>query len=210
MILDIHHHGELSSEAVTSFSVEDEIPEGEGYVSVGIHPWKIFNALDFVALESKLSDPRVVAIGEAGIDRMRGEKIELQKRIFEVQVQMSERHCLPLIIHAVKSADILIPLRKRMSPTMPWILHGFRGKPGLAQQLLNSGFFISIGEKFNPDTVRIIPDSQLLLETDTSEYNIHQIINTIAVVREQEPEYVAGVVAKNIYACLNVTDVKEQ
>ena len=52
MIFDFHHHGEISTEAVTSFSVEEEIPQGEGFISVGIHPWKEFNAMDFVKFRS--------------------------------------------------------------------------------------------------------------------------------------------------------------
>ena len=80
---------------------------------------------------------------------------------------------------------------------MPWIIHGFRGKEILAEQLLRAGFYLSIGERFNPDAVRAIPDSRLLLETDTSSYSISQIITTIANVRNQTPEELIQVVSQN-------------
>ena len=64
---------------------------------------------------------------------------------------------------------------------MPWIIHGFRGKPQLAQQLLNKGFYISLGEKFNPETVSIIPVDRLLFETDESPLNINKIIDNITI-----------------------------
>ena len=62
---------------------------------------------------------------------------------------------------------------------MPWIIHGFRGKPQLAQQLLNNGFYISLGEHFNPQTVTIIPTNRLLFETDESTLDINTIIENI-------------------------------
>lgn len=198
MILDFHHHGEISTGAVTSFSVEEEIPQGEGFISVGIHPWKEFNAMDFVIMESCLADKRVVAIGECGLDRVRGADLEIQKRIFMVQAQLSEKHRLPLVIHSVKTADLLIPLKKTFCPEMPWIIHGFRGKETLAEQLLRAGFYLSIGERFNPDAVRAIPSERLLLETDTSDYSISQIISTIAAVRNQAPEELQQIVALNV------------
>ncbi|MGM9847679.1 MAG: TatD family hydrolase [Muribaculaceae bacterium] len=204
MILDFHHHGDISTEAVTSFSVEEEIPQGEGFISVGIHPWKEFSAMDFVILESRLADKRVVAIGESGLDRVRGADIEIQKRIFMVQAQMSEKHGLPLVIHAVKSTDLLIPIKNKFCPQMPWIIHSFRGKEILAEQLLRAGFYLSIGERFNPDAVRAIPDSRLLLETDTSSYSISQIITTIAAVRNQTPEELIRIVAQNAARLLSL------
>jgi TatD DNase family protein len=62
---------------------------------------------------------------------------------------------------------------------MPWIIHGFRGKPQLARQLINQGFYISLGELFNPQTATIIPTNRLLFETDESTLDIDTIIERI-------------------------------
>lgn len=197
MILDIHHHGSLSPEAITSFSVDEEIPGGEGYISVGIHPWKHFNSADFIRLGAMLCDQRVVALGEAGVDRLRGDDVEFQKKVFRIQMILSEKYRLPLIIHSVRSTDIIMGQRSQYKPTMPWIFHGFRGKPVAAEQLIRSGMYLSFGEKFNPDTVRTIPDDKLLVETDMSAIKIEDIISEIADIRNQDAESLKKAVANN-------------
>ena len=80
---------------------------------------------------------------------------------------------------------------------MPWIFHGFRGKPAAAEQLLKSGVLLSFGEKFNPSTVISVPDDKLLVETDTSAKPIEDIISEIAILRNQDAESVKKTVVNN-------------
>ena len=197
MILDIHHHGSVSAEAITSISADEEMPDGEGYLSVGIHPWKHFNPAYFVKLAAMLCDPRVVALGEAGVDRLRGDDLDYQIKVFKVQMILSEQYRLPLVIHSVRSSDIIMGLRSKFKPTMPWIFHGFRGKPAAAEQLLKSGVRLSFGEKFNPSTVVSVPDDKLLVETDMSAKPIDDIISEIANLRNQDVESVKKTVVNN-------------
>lgn len=197
MIIDIHHHGSVPPESITSVSIEEEIPSGEGFLSVGIHPWKIFNPFDLALLDARLHDPRVVALGEAGVDKLRGASLSAQIEIFKAQISLSEKYQLPLIIHCVKAADIISGLKNKLRPSMPWILHGFRGKPGQAQQLIRSGIKLSFGEKFNPDTLLSVPDEELLVETDVSALGINEIISLIAETRGQTPEYIRKTVMEN-------------
>ena len=81
----------------------------EGYFySAGIHPWKLTerNAEEqFELLQQLLVKEQFVAVGEAGLDKLTAAPMELQVRMFEKQVELSEKYRLPLIIHCVKAMD---------------------------------------------------------------------------------------------------------
>jgi TatD DNase family protein len=77
----------------------------------------------------------------------------------------------------------LIAIRKKVLPSVPWVIHGFRGKPELARQLLELGFYLSYGEKFNVDSLRITPLEKLCTETDERKVSIEDICFRIAEVK---------------------------
>ena len=117
-------------------------------------------------LAEQASDPRVDAIGEAGLDALRGGDILYQEETFKKQVEISEQLGKPMIIHCVRAFDRLLRLRKELRPSQLWIVHGFRGKPELARQLVDAGCAISLGKKFNPDVRAIVPPQLLFRESD--------------------------------------------
>ena len=165
---DIHcHDGSRFREAVINIYPDDEVIEG-AFHSVGIHPWHTINVASSTIerLHLLAAHPQIIAIGETGLDALKGASIDIQTDIFRLHVALSEKHQKPLIIHCVKSFNEIIALKKELRPTMPWIIHGFRGKPQLATQLLNNGFYISLGKHFNPDTAAIIPPDRLYHESD--------------------------------------------
>ena len=74
-----------------------------------------------------------------------------------------------------KNNDI-IELKKTLHSSMPWIIHGFRGNCNVLKNVLNApNIYISIGEKFNADAVKLIPNDRILLETDESDMDIDTI-----------------------------------
>lgn len=177
---DIHSHliG-AGDDTVVSLAYDRTIPS-EGYYSIGLHPWQTDLSAEAVTeaiaeVRRKAADERVVAIGECGIDRLRGSDIETQIDIFRRHVAISEDLAKPLIIHAVRSFDLLLALKKELHPRQLWIIHGFRGKVALARQLIDAGFSLSYGEKFNPEAVAITPDDRLFTETDESALSITTI-----------------------------------
>ncbi|MFZ4581751.1 MAG: TatD family hydrolase [Paludibacter sp.] len=156
------------------------------YFSVGIHPWDVHNAdpstLHFI--EKLLVNEKLKAIGECGFDRNAKASFKEQGYFFERQVLLSEKYEKPLIIHCVASFNEIILLRKRFNPTQNWILHGFRGKPEMASQLLKHGFALSYGVKYNPASVEITPIDQLCIETDIHfEIPIETIYREIATLK---------------------------
>lgn len=166
---DIHRHrlGDADPTRVVVNLEPGQQPDGSGWFSAGIHPWMADRADEYWQwLEEVLAHPRVLAVGEAGLDALRGPDQATQTRVFERQAELSERFAKPLIIHAVRSWPALTALRRRLKPSQPWIIHGFRGKPELARQLLDQGFSLSFGHRFNPDSYALTPPERRYSETD--------------------------------------------
>ncbi|MBD5191589.1 MAG: hydrolase TatD [Bacteroidales bacterium] len=190
-IIDIHHHGVTAPEnSVTSFSIGQPVPLGNGLLSVGIHPWHSESA-DIKQVTEELSgvierNPRIVAIGETGIDRLRGAEIDKQLALFQVHIELSERLRKPLIIHSVRASDIILQQHKLYHPRQNWAIHGFRGKPVEALQLTGRGIYLSFGEQFNRESLEAIPMSLILAETDESSLPITQIIQNLSPVIDEK------------------------
>lgn len=167
--------------------MDGNLPQVEGQLfSVGIHPWDTVDGMPegmFKTLARLAERSEVVAIGECGIDTLKGGPMFRQLQVFKKQMEISERLEKPLVIHAVKAADIILGLKRDLAPKQPWIIHGFRGKPAQAQQLLDKGLYLSFGEHFNPDTVRMVPLDRLLAETDDSTLSIENIIASLSEAR---------------------------
>ena len=132
-ILDIHtHHNK--AEAIINCTPNTFHPTNGYFYSVGIHPWDVSKDYqkEWNLLQEITVNPQVIAIGEAGLDKLINTDIKLQQKLFELQINLSEQLNKPLIIHAVRTSNELILLKKRFKPAMPWIIHGFRGNKNIA------------------------------------------------------------------------------
>lgn len=137
------------------------------YFSAGIHPWYIGDiSRQFDTLKRLVSLPEYVAIGEAGLDKRRGVPLRIQLTLFEAQARLAETCGKPLLIHCVKAWPELIAAKKRLAPSQPWIIHGFRGNGILAAQLVDQGFRLSFGIRFHPEAARAAWPGCLFAETD--------------------------------------------
>ena len=170
--------------------------EAPYFYSVGIHPWNagVVRPSDIRTLRRLARDERVLAIGETGLDSVHigyewvevpGRKepeirqtvpsAQKQMELLRLHIDLSEELCKPLILHVVKRYPEIMNLRRVLRPSQPWIIHGYRGKPGLARDLLRLGFYLSYGEKFNPASVAVTPPDRLLFETDESGLTVGEI-----------------------------------
>lgn len=196
--IDIHTHNGTDA-AGTIFNSGCNYITGRN-ISIGIHPWHINDnwksELASIAEWAKFTN--VVAIGECGLDMLKSPAdIELQEEIFLTHAQLAEEMQKPLIIHCVKAYDRLMALRKELKPRQAWIIHGFRGKPQLAAQLVNAGFNISLGERFNPDSAKAIPTNKLFIESDESSLPIINIYTAVAKAKEMTTEQLVLLVMAN-------------
>jgi TatD DNase family protein len=192
--IDIHNHGANSAPGIFSVETlmahEEREPEnisGLTY-SLGIHPWylneKNHNQL-LARVIKTAGNPDVAAIGEAGFDRIKGPSPELQRKTFEEQVLIAGEYKKPMVIHCVRAWDELLQEHKRLKPEMPWLVHGFRGKPDLALQLVSKGMYLSFWFDFvmRPEAVPLlksVPKERIFLETDGAEIDIRDIYNKVS------------------------------
>lgn len=190
---DIHHHLSNFAEApdddrIVNLDYNEPIPE-KGYYSIGVHPWSTTGMSDEdarAAIEKVKSNAirnNIVAIGECGIDRLKGADLKLQERIFREHIEISETTRKPLIIHSVKSTEDIIRIKKEMKPQQLWIIHGFRGKKQTALQLIKQGIALSFGEHFNEEALSSIPEDMMFVESDESTLSIDLIHDKIYKVR---------------------------
>lgn len=155
---------------------------GDAY-ALGIHPLYVPQAQDddLDALDNALAahagDPRLVAVGEIGLDffvpalcepAMR----ERQERFYRAQLKLARKHRLPVILHVRRSADLLLKHLREL-PTGGGIAHAFNGSPEQAQVFLEHGFALGFGGATTFESSRRLralavdlPLSALVLETD--------------------------------------------
>ena len=126
-----------------------------------------------------------MAVGEAGLDKLTAAPMELQVRMFEKQVELSEKYRLPLIIHCVKAMDELLAVRKKLNPAQSWIWHGFRGKPQQAEQLIKNGIYSFFRCALSGGTVKGVSVGHLFLETDDSPVDIEEVLRQVAKARSR-------------------------
>lgn len=164
-ISDIHtHNPNAPADAIINLDRYGAMRPDRLY-SVGWHPW--WGEPDWEWIEQTAARPQVVMIGECGIDKLRSPlPPERQLEITERHALMAERLGKPLLLHIVGAWNEIIALRRKIKPAQPWIIHGFRGKPQLARQLVNAGFYLSLGQKFNPAVAETIDPDRIFRETD--------------------------------------------
>ena len=205
--LDIHTHRQPSHpcDAIVNCYPETFAPQAEGNYSVGIHPWQAGqidgdDGLHAAAerLRSLLRHPQVLAVGEAGIDKLTDAPVEWQLRLFGQQARLAEEAGKPLIIHLVKAAEELLRLKRTLHPSVPWIIHGFRGKEELAREYLRHGFCLSFGEKYQEAALRTVPEDRLFIETDESTVSVRELYVRAARVRGVSPETLEESVRRNV------------
>lgn len=179
------------------------------WFSCGVHPWYSEDADPQIKfLQEIANDHRIVAIGETGLDKLKGPSLSIQKEVFVKQVELAEKLQKPVIIHCVKAWDELLHLKKLIKPRQAWIIHGYRGKPELTKQLISHDFFFSIGEKFNPDSLQEIPLDRLFCETDESDISLLQIYTTIAECLNISVDTLATYVEENVIQTFNLPSTK--
>lgn len=194
--LNIHTHNfrTVSEISVFNLDLESACPN-EGLFSYGIHPWDLdderFDSANALRLlEERLQESKVVALGEAGLDRLHKASLERQLEVFESQIVLSERFSKPLIIHNVKCNNEMIALRKKYKPEQAWILHGFNGTEQDVSQLTENGFCFSVGEALlHPDrkickSIVNIPIDRLFFETDMADIDVVDIYQAAASLLE--------------------------
>lgn len=190
---DVH---ELACGSVSALDQIDTLLAGTRYLSLGVHPWFIERQdikTAFQTLESCTHHPKLLAIGECGLDKCIDTPMKVQLDVFSRQIQLSETLGKPLIIHCVRAFAELLQLKKKLAPAQPWIMHGFTGKPALAAQLVQHGCYISFGKALLQtgsqarQALQTLTINRLFLETDAADVSIDTIYAAAAKIRGVDP-----------------------
>lgn len=177
---------------------------GDAY-ALGIHPLFVPQASDgdLAALDAALNehrdDPRLVAVGEIGLDffvpalcepAMR----ERQIHFYRAQLGLAQKHGLPVILHVRRSADVLLKHLREVTVS-GGIAHAFNGSEQQAQQFLKLGFKLGFGGACTFEAARqlrslatSLPLSALVLETDSPDIPPQWLYATAAQRAAGQPQ----------------------
>ena len=141
----------------------------------GLHPYFAdeHNDDDLLQLQHWVSRHDCVAVGECGLDyRKHQADRQLQLRFFEAQLDIANSCNRPVVIHSVRATEDAIRAIKQY-PDLRGMIHSYSGSYEQAMQLIDMGFFISLGGAITYDNARRlrttaakIPLDFILLETD--------------------------------------------
>ncbi len=170
------------------------------YAAVGMHPSEIkkMNKDDLNKIESLLTNKKVVAIGEIGLDyHWDKDNKEEQKEVFIKQIKWSSKYNLPIIIHSRDSAeDTFNVLKENKKYYKKGIMHCYSYSLELAKEFIKLGFMLAFGgaltflnAKQNKEVVKEIDSKYLLTETDAPYLTPHPYRG-----KRNEPKYIHLVV----------------
>lgn len=180
------------------------------YASVGWHPVDAIDMKeeDLKWIEELSEHPKVVAIGEMGLDyHWDKSPKEIQKEVFRKQIRLAKRVQLPIIIHNREAtADIIEILEEENAADVGGIMHCFSGSAETAKKCVGMNFYISLGgpvtfknAKKPKEVAAEIPLDRLLIETDCPYLAPHPHRG-----KRNEPSYVK-LVAEQIAEIKNLT-----
>ncbi len=161
-------------------------------LSIGLHPWKVTEDWrdEVKTIRDAAQRTDVWAIGECGLDKVKGVELSVQLEAFRAHIALAEELQKPMLIHCVRAFDELLMLRRELEATcrqegrepQPWVIHGFRGKPEQAKQVMTKGMLLSFGHQYNLETLRFVFTSSrpFYLETDDSRLSVLHIYEQVA------------------------------
>jgi TatD DNase family protein len=195
--INIHGHRQANSieEWVMMNLMAKDFPPDDienGYYSVGFHPYNVGKADEEETLKKvreAVEHPRILAIGEIGLDKSIEASMDDQMRVFEKQVNIAETAQLPVILHVVRSFNEMIAFMKTHQPVVPMIIHGYNGGVHVADELVKAGFLISFGEAITGEhskiieALQIVPVEKMFLETDEGDMDIRELYRFAAELK---------------------------
>ena len=191
------------------------------YGAVGVHPSETgeLNHTLLNWLEEMARKPKVVAIGEIGLDYHWEEpEKEVQKHWFIRQLDLARRVKLPVVIHSRDAAkDTLDIMKEGKAEETGGVIHCFSYGTDMAREYLNMGFYLGIGgvvtfanAKKLKEVVKYMPMDRLVLETDcpylspvpnrgkrNSSLNLPYVVEAVSQLKGILPQEVISVTNEN-------------
>ncbi len=144
------------------------------YGALGIHPENVqeYNNNDIKFIEANLNNPKIIAIGEIGLDyHYTKENKESQIKLLEIQLSLAQQYNIPVIIHSRDATlDTLTILKKY---NVKGVIHSFSGSIETAQEYIKMGYLLGINGVITfknanlKEVYQKIPLDNIILETDS-------------------------------------------
>ena len=189
------------------------------YAAVGWHPeeWESWTGESMARIRAMASEPKVVAIGEVGLDYYWDtEHKALQREMFERQLCLAIERSLPVIVHDREAHADCLELVS-CYPEARGVFHCFSGSPEMARELLGRGWYLGfdgpVTYKNNKKAARVLevtPPERILVETDSpymapepvrgrrnDSTNLPHIIERIAEIKGVSPEEMERITREN-------------
>lgn len=202
-------HCVLPAVAVGNFAAVRQLAHdfGDSY-ALGIHPLCVPQAqdADLQALDAELArrsaDPRLVAVGEIGLDYFVPELCQSPMRerheyFYREQLKLARQHGLPVMLHVRRSADKLLRHLRELAPEGGWrgTAHAFNGSAQQAGEFIKLGFKLGFGGTVTYEASRQIrrlaatlPLDSLVLETDAPDIAPQWLYTTAAQRAAGQPQ----------------------
>jgi len=193
--LNFHAHQQKPDEdeiVIQSLFLQDNLTtpsSGKIFFTAGLHPWHA-NQLNMSQIENKLrefiTEKKIIAIGEAGMDKLKGVQWDTQLQVFKKHIEISEKYKLPLVIHSVKAHNEILKLKKDTNAKSPWVIHNFTGSKQMALDFIDHGFYLSICHHIKNKNSKInqffhqLPKHRIFLETDDFDISIKELYQVAA------------------------------
>lgn len=149
------------------------------YAALGVHPSDIADLTEESCewIRQHLNDPKVVAVGEIGLDYYWDKEPEVQARQrewFRYQLQLAKESALPVSIHSREAAaDTMEIMKEAAADGIPGVIHCYSYSKEQALEYIDMGYYIGVGGVVTfknarklKETVEAIPLERILLETD--------------------------------------------
>lgn len=150
------------------------------YAAIGVHPSELKDIPNNweEKVEKFLNFPKVVAVGEIGLDYYWDKEEEnhnLQKEVLITQIELAKKYNLPILIHDREAhGDCFEIISSRVKEDIPVVMHCFSGSQEFAERCLKEGWYLALGgvvtfknAKKIKEVAKNIPLDKLLLETDS-------------------------------------------
>lgn len=204
----------------------------ECYAAIGFHPCNIegVSEEDFLEVMSHLDDPKVVCLGEIGLDYHWVKDLNLrenQKKWFIKQINYANLHQKPISIHNREAFEDCLKILKEHKPQYSGVMHCYSGSVESLKDVLDLGLYIGLdgpvtftNAKTPKEVAQDIPLNRLLLETDSpylaphplrgtvnEPKNIALVLDEIARLRSEESKkHIIDVVYKNSCRLFGIND----
>ena len=171
------------------------------YAAIGFHPTDIdgVSEEDYNDVMSHINDPKVVAVGEIGLDYhwvKDPEQRKKQKEWFIKQIDFANEHKKPISIHNREAFEDCLNILKEHRPLYSGVMHCYSGSVELLRDVLDLGLYIGLdgpltftNAKTPKEVCEIVPLERLIVETDSPYLSPHPLRGTV-----NEPKNIALVV----------------